>query len=411
MGSDILVLGAGMVGVSTALALQQRGHGVTLVDRHTRCLETSYGNAGIIQREAVLPYGFPRDWRTVLAVALRRSNEARYHLAALPGIGWRLAQYWMNSAPSAYAPIAQAHAALIAHCLAEHGHWMREAAAQDLVSRDGWLQAYRTPALFDTAAAEALQVAQRAGLRCAVLDGAALARAQPALRAPLAGALHWQDPWSVSEPAELVERYAALFVRKGGRFLAGDARTLRPQGHGWAADTAAGVVQGEHAVIALGPWSGQATRALGYRLPLFVKRGYHRHYRQGARLSLPMLDIEQGVMLAPMKRGTRVTTGAEFAAQEAPATPVQLLRAERSTRALLDLGVPVEAQPWMGARPCTVDMKPVIGAAPRHRGLWFNFGHAHQGFTLGPVSGRLLAELIGGEAPLVDAAPYSPARF
>lgn len=411
MGSEVLVLGAGMVGVSTALALQQRGHRVTLVDRHASCRETSYGNAGIIQREAVLPYGFPRDWRAVLKVALRRGNDARYHFGALPAVSAHLARYWMNSAPATYAPIARAHAALISHCLTEHARWVREAQAQDLISRGGWLQTYRTPALLEAAAAEALRLAPEGGLRCEVLDAAALARAQPALRAPLAGALHWKDPWSVSEPGELVDRYAALFTRKGGAFLAGDARGLRPQGSGWAVDTAAGPAQAQHAVIALGPWSAPATQALGYRLPLFVKRGYHRHYNQGAALTLPMLDIEQGVMLAPMKRGTRITTGAEFAAHEAPATPVQLLRAERTARALLDLGEPVEEAPWMGARPCTVDMKPVIGAAPRHRGLWFNFGHAHQGFTLGPVSGRLLAELIGGEAPVVDPAPYSPARF
>ena len=85
--------------------------------------------------------------------------------------------------------------------------------------------------------------------------------------------------------------------------------------------------------------------------------------------------------------------------------------AEASARELLDMGEAVEAEPWMGARPCTADMKPVIGAAPRHRGLWFNFGHAHQGFTLGPVSGRLLAELLSAEQTVLDPKPYSAARF
>lgn len=411
MRSGVLVLGAGMVGVSTALALQERGHRVTLVDRNPNCLETSYGNAGIIQREAVMPYGFPRDWRILARVAFGRANEARYHFRGLARMATHLARYWTNSAPAAYAPIADAYERLIAHCLTEHGRWMREAGGEDLVSKKGWLQSYRTQALFGAAADQALRVAERAELACEVLDAVALSRAQPALRASMAGAIHWRDSWSVSEPAELVERYAALFASKGGSFLVGDARTLRAQGRGWAVNTASGVVDAEHAVIALGPWSDKLTQALNYRLPLFIKRGYHRHYRQGASLALPMLDFEMGVMLAPMKRGTRLTTGAEFAAHEAPATPVQLRRAEQSSRGLFDLGEPVEEQPWMGARPCTVDMKPVIGAAPRHRGLWFNFGHGHQGFTLGPVSGRLLAELIDGETPMVDPVPYSPARF
>jgi D-amino-acid dehydrogenase len=124
-----------------------------------------------------------------------------------------------------------------------------------------------------------------------------------------------------------------------------------------------------------------------------------------------MLDVANGVMLAPMARGLRLTTGAEFARRDARATPVQLDHAERSTRRLVDLGDGVEAEPWLGARPCTVDMKPVIGPAPRHPGLWFNFGHAHQGFTLGPATGRLLAEMMDGETPFTDPAPYLPSRF
>ena len=126
---------------------------------------------------------------------------------------------------------------------------------------------------------------------------------------------------------------------------------------------------------------------------------------------MPMLDAEKGFVLVPAAKGMRLTTGAEFAAPDAPPTPVQLVKAERIARELLELPTPVESQPWMGCRPCTVDMKPVIGPAPRHAGLWFDFGHAHQGFTLGPVSGRLIADLIDGRTPFVDAAPFAPTRF
>jgi D-amino-acid dehydrogenase len=192
--------------------------------------------------------------------------------------------------------------------------------------------------------------------------------------------------------------------------------TLRADGAGWAVDTGAAgeprtPVRAEHAVIALGPWADTFVRRLGYRLPLFVQRGYHRHYAGEAMPSMPILDVERGALLAPMARGLRITTGAEFARQDAPATPVQLARAEKSAREIVALGQPVEADPWLGSRPCTADMLPVLGAAPRHPGLWFNFGHAHQGFTLGPVTGRLLAELIGGEKPFVDPTPYLAQRF
>ena len=112
-----------------------------------------------------------------------------------------------------------------------------------------------------------------------------------------------------------------------------------------------------------------------------------------------------------MQRGLRLTSGAEFAPIDAPPTPVQLARAEALARELVDLGQPLPESPWLGARPCSADMLPLMGPAPRHDGLWFNFGHGHQGFTLGPVAGRLLAELIGGGPTWIDPAPYLPARF
>ena len=90
---------------------------------------------------------------------------------------------------------------------------------------------------------------------------------------------------------------------------------------------------------------------------------------------------------------------------------LQLNKTEAMARELLELGQPAPQAPWLGARPCTADMLPVMGPAPRHPGLWFNFGHAHQGFTLGPVAGRLLADMMNGTCNWIDPTPYLPSRF
>jgi D-amino-acid dehydrogenase len=411
MADPVIVLGAGMVGVCTALHLQQRGHAVTLVDRREPGRETSYGNAGIIQREAVEPYAFPRSWAMLARVAMKRGADVNYHLGALPALAGPLGRYWWNSRPASHRRIARDYARLIEHCLSEHAPLIEQAGAQDLVRREGFRAVFRDAASMRRAVADQHRVADEYGVRHAVLDSDQLAHAEPALRRRLAGAIHWLDPWSVSDPGELVARYAALLRQQGGRVLQGDAASLRATGAGWRARTAEGDVDAPHAVVALGPWSDALLRTLGYRYPLFVKRGYHRHYTGGEPPRLPMLDADGGLVIVPMRQGVRVTTGAEFARLDAPRTPVQMPRAHALASELFDLPNPVEPQPWMGARPCTADMLPVIGAAPRHKGLWFNFGHAHQGFTLGPVSGRLLAELVGGGTPVVDPAPYSPARF
>jgi D-amino-acid dehydrogenase len=116
-------------------------------------------------------------------------------------------------------------------------------------------------------------------------------------------------------------------------------------------------------------------------------------------------------VLTPMRQGYRITSGIEFDERDAPPTPVQIAKILPQVKALFPLGDQIEEEPWMGARPCLPDSMPIVGPAPRHPGLWLNFGHGHLGFTLGPATGRLLAELITREMPFVDPAPFSPTRF
>jgi D-amino-acid dehydrogenase len=166
-------------------------------------------------------------------------------------------------------------------------------------------------------------------------------------------------------------------------------------------------------VVALGPWSMDVLAPLGYRFPLAVKRGYHMHYEaaDGARLGRPVLDEEGGYVLTPMVGGLRLTTGAEFARRDAPKTPVQVDWTEKLARRLFPFGARAEPEAWMGCRPIFPDSRPLIGKAPRHAGLWLAFGHQHLGFTLGPATGRLLAEMMTGEAPYVDPKPFGAERF
>jgi D-amino-acid dehydrogenase len=411
MTSSIIVLGAGMVGTCTALHLQQRGFDVALVDRRAPGQETSFGNAGLIQREAVEPYAFPREPGFLLNAAIGRGAEVHWHARGLWQMAGSLLRYLRHSHPTAHAQATEAYSRLIAHATDEHDLLVTAAGAQGLVARKGLRFVFRTPQAFDEAVQRAMDLHERFGVRYQAENKAQLARAEPALRLPLAGAVHWLDPWAVNDPGALVRCYADLFVARGGRVLTGDAASLQSQGAGWSVQTNEGRIQAAQAVLALGPWADGLIRTLGYRFPLFIKRGYHQHYRSAAPLQQPLLDAERGYVLAPMQRGLRLTTGAEFAPIDAPPTPVQLAKAEALARELIDLGQPLPEPPWLGARPCTADMLPVMGPAPHHKGLWFNFGHAHQGFTLGPVAGRLLAEMVHGESSREDTRPYLPQRF
>ena len=410
---DIVVLGAGIVGICVALHLQKRGRAVALVDRRGAAEETSFGNAGLIQREGVYPYGFPHDFGALLRYGFNRTIDAHYHPSALPRLAPFLWRYWRHSRPARHAEVARRYAKLIEHCVAEHDALAAEAGARELIVRGGWLKIFRTARERDLRFAEAERWRRDFGVEHRQLDARMLQDEEPHLAPVLAGALHWTQPTRALDPQGLALAYLRRFEALGGEFLQGNAATLEADGKGWRLRAARGPLQAGGAVVALGPWSDLLTRALGYALPLAVKRGYHMHYRAAgeAKLNRPVLDVERGYFLGPVGRGIRLTTGAEFALRDAIRTPVQLGRAEPIARDLFPLAERLDNEPWMGARPCTPDMLPVIGPAPRHANLWFAFGHAHHGLTLAAVTGRLVAEMVTGEAPLVDPAPYSAARF
>lgn len=415
MTADAIVLGAGIVGVSTALQLAMRGKSVILVDRTEPGLGTSYGNAGLIQREGVFPYAFPQGLDALFRYAFNDQIDARYHLTALPSVASFLAQYWWNSHPKRHQAIAHAYAPLIEHCVSEHDTLIAAAGAEHLISRHGWKEAYRTEARRDEDFRAAEKLKQEFGVEFEAMTADELKAEEPHLAPIFTGALKWTNPTSVYNPRGLTLAYLEHFKKLGGRFVIGDAASLGagPTGRGWQVVTRDGIVEAEQAVLATGPWSDDMTRRLGYSFPLAVKRGYHMHYatKDGVKMNGWTMDAERGYFLAPMEQGIRLTTGAEFALRDAPKTPVQLEKAEQIARSIFPLTERLDAEPWMGARPCTPDMMPVIGRAPRHNGLWFAFGHAHHGLTLGPITGRVIAEAMYGEKPVIDINPYRAERF
>jgi D-amino-acid dehydrogenase len=409
--TDVLVLGAGIVGVAAALQIQARGREVVLVDRRGAGEETSFGNAGIIERASVFPYPFPRDLQKLAVYAVNGANEAHYRLADLPAFAPWLARYWWESAPERAEKNARSVLPLIENCLSEHEKLMAEAGALPLLRKTGWLKLFRSEETFAEGRAAADKITPF-GLKTAFYEAGELRKLEPSLQGGI-GAVHYLDPASISDPLALTQSYERLFERRGGRFLRGDAKTFRPASAGYGVETQEGPLLAREAVICLGPWSDVVTAPLGYAVPMAVKRGYHMHYaaEEGAALGHPVLDADNGFLLAPMARGIRLTTGAEFAGRDTPPDYGQLDNSEIIARKLFPLAGRLDTKPWMGCRPCLPDMLPIIGPAPNHKGLWFDFGHQHHGLTLSAISGRLLAEMMTDEKPFADPAPFRLDRF
>jgi D-amino-acid dehydrogenase len=410
--TDAIVLGAGIVGTSIALQLAKRGGSVALIDRRGAGEETSYGNSGVIEGSTIMPPAFPPGLAAVLKVGLKQASEANFHWSDLPKVAPWLLAFRANSRPERIEANARANRALFARAIAEHETLMAESGATRYLRRNGWMKLYRSEAAFD-ALRQDLDLAREFGVPFEALDAAGARKLEPSLNPVFKRAVFWPAVTSLSNPLAVTQAYAARFAALGGVLLKGDARSLHHAGTGWRVDTDEGPIDSPEVVVALGPWAPDLLEPLGVKLPMQFKRGYHRHYKtaDSAPLSRPVVDVGYGYLITPMEQGIRLTTGAEFAARDAAPTPVQIDRLMPHLRELYAIGPRADDKTWLGARPCFPDSRPVIGRAPGQNGMWLAIGHAHWGLTLGPVTGRLVAEMMAGETPFCDPAPYAAERF
>lgn len=408
---DVIVLGAGIAGISAALHLQARGRQVLLLDRGPAGEEASRGNAGVIARDGCIPHRLSASPLVLGAQALGLRPEThvswrglRHHLPWLRAFRDASASVGVSRYVRALAPVQAA-------AVGEHLALARAANALRFFRPTGLVK------LHDARDAEAAELeahfARIYGTDYSELSSVDLARLEPHLVARGLRAVYWPDGQSVSSPGGVTKAYARFFRERGGIIDTGDAQSLAGAQGTWSVRASRGVVEAGTVVVALGSWSADLLAPLGYEFPLAALRGYHLHLRPaaGAGLSRPVADMARGFVLSPMERGIRLTTGVELAPRDAPARPRQMAQALAAARQIFPLGSPVDAAPWLGARPCLPDSLPVIGPAPAHPGLWFCFGHADTGFALGPATGRLLAEMIAGETPFTDPEAFSARRF
>lgn len=410
---DVIVLGAGQVGTATALQLAERGKSVVLVDRRGIGEETSFGNAGIVEREGLVPVGIPRDIALLGRYALNLAPEANYHASYLPKATPWLWKLFRETGPAGIEAYAKAIDTLSRFAIPEHRRLAESAGCLDRFRQTGWLRVYRTAkGLADAATLHAL--ADRFGIAHRKLDRDELAALEPDLNPAVHAAVFWPETETVDWPQAVTQAYADRFLVLGGRFAHGDARSLRRVGEQWIVSTEEeGEVSAATVVVAMGPWANDLLDRFDLKFPFAVKRGYHLHFSpaRGARLHRPIVDVELGYCLTPMERGLRLTTGVEIADRDAPPTPRQLEQLKPLAKRLFPLGDPVDEEPWLGRRPALPDGLPIIGRAPKVDGMWLAFGHGHLGFTQGPITGRLVAEAICGEPTLVDLAPFRAERF
>ena len=406
-----MVIGAGIVGVSTALYLQRDGHAVTLIDRRGPASGASFGNAGGVVSAACAPLGMPGVLRRVPGMLMDPTGPLVLRWRYLPRIAPWLVRLLWASRPSRVEAIADAKAALSRGAEAAWRTLAEQAGIAELVRPVGWLEVYETDAGLAASDAERDLMARR-GLPFEVLNADELRQLEPSLAPIFKHGFFMPSCSFVANPGRAVEGLAEDFVARGGRLVTAEVTGFGLAGRPYRVLAASGeAFHCEAIVLAAGAWSRGLARQLGASVPLDTERGYHLMLPTAEPgLRRPVVHGEQNFVLCPMELGTRLTCQSEFAGLEAPPDFRRARAYLAAAKRMLPSLELQEQSAWLGFRPSMPDSLPVLGPAPGLADVYLGFGHGHYGLTQGPVTGRILADLVAGRDPEIDLKPYRAGR-
>jgi D-amino-acid dehydrogenase len=411
--APIIVIGAGIVGTATARALQRAGHAVTLLDSAEPGRATSYGNAGFIAIDHVLPLARPSTLKRVPQMLMDRNGPLTVHLPSIPYLlPWMArfarAAYSMKEVRKgmdSFGPLmAEANIA-----------WKAEIQASglgELFKSRGALYVYESEASF-AASAEERELQKAKGTEFEIVDGNRARELAPGLSSHIVRGVYYPHGMHTINPYRVVTTLAERFTADGGTVLRARVRGFKRTGNRvTAVQLTDGELPAKAVVIAAGRASGELTRLLGFNAPLVAERGYHVMLApDNVRFDMPVSPAERGFFITPMEEGLRVAGTVELAA---PHQPPSWHRADLLIKHLKDIFPGVggaEQSRWIGERPSLPDFRPAIGRAPRLANVYCGYGHQHVGLTLATATGRLIARQMEGEELPAALAACDPGRF
>lgn len=406
------IVGAGVIGLCCAFSLQRDGFAVELFDPREPGTGASLGNAGIIASSEVLPLARPATLRKVPGMLFDRRGPLILRPAYIPkALPW-FARFVRSASPGAVRRTSEALAGALHGSLAAWTALAQDIGIQDLIAVNGWLRLFLTRRGFTAAAAD-LDRQRELGIRLEILGPTEIAALEPSLANVGHAAVLFPEVGNLTAPLRVMQAVAHYAVRAGSIIHRSAVKRIeRNDQHVILIDQAGDRHFYDRVVIAAGAWSRQLIRDCGMDVPLDTERGYHAMLKAPpATLIRPVTVVSPGYTLVPMQDGLRLTTGVEFAGLHAP-PDFRRLRGmvDHASKVLPALATPADSE-WLGFRPSTPDSMPVVGSLPDDRRVLMAFGHGHLGVTLGPVTGRAIADELCGRSLPPFASAFMPARF
>jgi len=411
MPQHVIVIGAGIVGASTALWLLRAGARVTVVDREGWASGTSHGNAGVLAAVAMVPVTGPGLVAKAPGMLMNRDYPLYLRWSYLPKLLPWLRKYLGNANDADTRRISAGLAPIVSDAVDQHKALASGTAVEAFLEDSYYSYAYTDRAAFD-ADRYGWDIRANHGFTPELREGTAVTDLAPELSPDITCLASLSAHGYVRDPGGYVQALGQEVEALGGTLVRGTAQDFDfADGRFQAVLTNNGPVQGDLAVLTTGVWSKPLMAKLGINVPLETERGYHIIFKNAQNgPSHPMMIASGKFAATPMADGVRCAGILEFGGLDAGPSkaPFDLLR--RQTKAAFPQMTWDEEVEWQGHRPATSDSLPLIGEV-RNTGIFVGFGHHHIGLTGGPKTGRLLSQLITGQSPNIDMTPYNPSRF
>lgn len=407
----IIVIGAGINGVASAIWLQRDGHRVTLLDKSGPGAGASFGNAGLLAQWAIIPVNTPGLMKTGLKYLIDPKSPLFMQWSYLPRLLPWLTKFMANATPERARHMIDGLIPIVTDSVTQHQALTRGTSAEKFIAQSDFSYAYRTRAHFD-ADAYGWEFRRAAGMAPEIIEGPAVQEAEPILGSKIQCLAVTKGHGHIINPGAYLKALADVFQEEGGSFLQAEVKDLTlTDGHITAVETDQGSMACDLAVLAAGIWSKPLMRKLGLNVPMEAERGCHLHLKNPSQMPRNPLMVSEGKFgVNPMDDGLRCAGTVELGSiTKGPSRkPLDLIR-HHIAQTFPDLTFDV-AEEWLGFRPSTPDSLPLVGEIGA-TGVHAAFGHQHIGLTAGPKTGRLLADMIGDRRPNIDMAPYDANRF
>lgn len=409
---DVIVIGAGVVGMSCALAIQKRGLRVKILERNSVASEASFGNAGAFAFSEILPLSKPEIFlkapKWLLDPMGPLSIPPAYALKVMP---W-MVRFLRSGFSDKFKKSVVAQASLMKFCESTLEGHIDNVGANHMLRHEGQLQLYESEKQW-LAESECWKVWERNGIEFEHLKSAkAIAKFQSGVSTRFTHGTFTPAWRSISDPFLYTNHLAKTFVKRGGVIEYQNVADLKSFSDHVMVVTKHKTYVTKNVVIAAGAWSNHLSQMLGDKIPLETQRGYNTTLPAGAfDLKMHITFPEYGFVVSKIGDGVRVGGAVEMGGLKLPPNYKRSeIMLDKAKRFLPELNCENGTQ-WMGFRPCMPDSLPVIGRAKKFRNVVYAFGHGHLGLTQSAGTGELVSELVAGIKPSIDLTPFSANRF